>query len=611
MKKKRFCTTFIKMTISFVGFGLIPLLILSVLFFYRYTGSMQETSVSNYSQINGYFARNIGDVLEGADEATGALYDYQTVNGESLASILKREDIPDSERTLQVVDALRSVMMQSEYISSARFVDYKGNIYSLYHDQGKTLRNDAVLYTNMKIFTNKEELRNMKLLGTTQESNICVNSDDFVFVLVRNFMDTSTIEQTYTDALGTLFADINVRVIEELVQKMDLAKGRFYVYNKGSGQYLYSQEESDYMDGNHPLADYEQYLEGIDGYVKAEGCWVFFQRIGNTDAYTVLKLDNRDIIGDFSQSRTMMILLLSFSCAFLLILYMAFSNRMSAPTRRLKEAMEQVEKGSLDVRVDLNTRDEMEYVADGFNKMVEKLNDYINQVYVAQICQKDAELNALKMQIQPHYLYNTLDVIRMTALEENDEKTAELLECLAHQLRYVMGEHNERIYLKDELEVIREYFVIMKTRYEGRITLHINVNSEDLTLIVPKMLLQPVVENAVKHGLREKEGHGTVAINVFRHAAYLEIVVMDDGVGMDEERVKQMQEALDQPKAGKIDQNSRVSVGMKNVYDRIKLNCGKEYGFTIESVIGMGTIVTYYLPIWEEFSDDVESSDRR
>lgn len=610
MRKKRFYTTFTKLTISFVGFGLVPLLILSILFFQRYIGIMQETSVNNYSQISGYFARNVGDVLDGADEAAGALYDYQTPNGESLASVLKKADIPDSERTLQVTDALRSVMMQSEYISSARFVDYKGNIYSIYHDQGKTLRNDAALYTSMKIFNGKE-IRDMKLLGTTQESNICVNSDDFVFVLVRNFMDISTIDKAYTDALGTLFLDIDVQVIEELVKKMNLSKGEFYVYNRGSGQYLYSEKESDYLEGNHPLADYEQYLEGDAGYERGGGCWVFFQRIGNTEAYTVLKLYSREIVGDFYQSRTVMSLLLSFSCAFLLIIYMAFSNRMSAPTRRLKEAMEQVEKGSLDVRVDLNTRDEMEYVADGFNKMVEKLNDYINQVYVAQICQKDAELNALKMQIQPHYLYNTLDVIRMTALEENDEKTAELLECLAHQLRYVMGEHNERICLKDELEVIREYFVIMKTRYEGRIMLHMNVKSEDLTLIVPKMLLQPVVENAVKHGLREKEGRGTVEISVFRQESYLEIVVMDDGVGMDEERVKQMQEALDRPKAGKTDRNGGVSIGMKNVYDRIKLNCGSEYGFTIESVIGMGTIVTYYLPIWEEFGDDVESGDCR
>ena len=273
---------------------------------------------------------------------------------------------------------------------------------------------------------------------------------------------------------------------------------------------------------------------------------------------------------------------------------------MSEPVQKVQEAMKQVESGRMDVHLEINTHDEMEIIADGFNKMVERLNDYINQVYVARICQKDAELNALKMQIQPHYLYNTLDVIRMTALEKNDEKTAELLECLAHQLRYVMGEHTDCIVLRDELQALREYFVIMKVRYEGRIRLSIQVSDEDAQLYIPKLLLQPEVE---------KNGEGTVAIRVERKEDYLEIVVMDDGVGMEEDQVRIMQETLDNPEIGKTDANGRLSVGMKNVYDRIKLNCGKEYGFGIESFQGVGTIVTYRLPIWEE-PENVESSDR-
>ena len=304
-----------------------------------------------------------------------------------------------------------------------------------------------------------------------------------------------------------------------------------------------------------------------------------------------------------------MVVILLFSCIFLVLLYIIFSNRMTEPVRKVQEAMKQVENGQMDVRLEIDSHDEMEIIADGFNKMVERLNDYINQVYVARICQKDAELNALKMQIQPHYLYNTLDVIRMTALEENDETSAELLECLAHQLRYVMGEHTDCIVLRDELQALREYFVIMKVRYEDRIGLSIQVSDEDTQLYIPKLLLQPVVENAIRHGLREKDGEGTVAIRVERKEDFLEIVVMDDGVGMDEEQVRIMQESLDDPEIGKVDANGCLSVGMKNVYDRIKLNCGKEYGFRIESFLGVGTIVTYHLPVWEE-PENVESSDR-
>ena len=201
-------------------------------------------------------------------------------------------------------------------------------------------------------------------------------------------------------------------------------------------------------------------LKGSEGYEKIDGNWIFYARIMDTDEYAVLKVNDAEAMGYYFSNRTMMAVILLFSCIFLVLLYIIFSKRMSEPVQKVQEAMKQVESGRMDVHLEINTHDEMEIIADGFNKMVERLNDYINQVYVARICQKDAELNALKMQIQPHYLYNTLDVIRMTALEKNDEKTAELLECLAHQLRYVMGEHTDCIVLRDELQALREYFVI-------------------------------------------------------------------------------------------------------------------------------------------------------
>ncbi len=609
MRKKIFDTTFGKLTVAYVFFGMIPLLLLSLLFFSRFTDSIRETMIRNYAQINGYFARNVGDIIGSADDAMAELYNYENEQGESLAVVLKDEQISDGERAVQVVSALNDVMSQSKYIASTRFVDFNGNIYSAYYNQEKTLRNDAEYYTQMSIIP-QSRLRDLRVLGTTEESNICINTDDFIFVLVRNYMDTTSMDRAYNTALGTFFADINVDVLDDLVSKMGLEKGNLYVCNPQEKQYVYSQDRKDYLDGRNPLGDtVMSHLTDNEGYERIDGNWVFYAKITGTDDYAVLTVSDAEAMGYYFSNRTMMVVILLFSCIFLVLLYVIFSTKMSAPIKKVQNAMRQVEGGQMDVRLEINSHDEMEIIADGFNKMVECLNDYINQVYVARICQKDAELNALKMQIQPHYLYNTLDVIRMTALEENDEKTAELLECLAHQLRYVMGEHTDCIVLRDELQALREYFVIMKVRYEGRIGLNIQVSDEDTELYIPKLLLQPVVENAIRHGLREKDGEGSVAIRVERKEDHLEIVVMDDGVGMDEEQVRIMQETLDNPEVGKADANGRLSVGMKNVYDRIKLNCGKEYGFRIESFLGVGTIVTYRLPIWEE-PEDVESSDR-
>ena len=145
---------------------------------------------------------------------------------------MKDTERSDGERALEVVNALNSVMSQSKHIASTRFVDFNGHIYSVYYNQEKTLRNDAEYYTQMSIIP-KDRLRDLRVLGTTEESNICINTDDFIFVLVRNYMDTTSMNRAYNTALGTLFADINVDVLDDLVKKIGLEKGKLYICNPG------------------------------------------------------------------------------------------------------------------------------------------------------------------------------------------------------------------------------------------------------------------------------------------------------------------------------------------------------------------------------------------
>ena len=131
MRKKLFDTTFGKLTVAYVFLGVIPLLLLSILFFSRFTDSVRETMIRNYAQINGYFARNVGDIIESADEAMDELYEYETDQGESLAAVLKDTERSDGDRALEVVNALNSVMSQSKHIASTRFVDAFKQIYNV------------------------------------------------------------------------------------------------------------------------------------------------------------------------------------------------------------------------------------------------------------------------------------------------------------------------------------------------------------------------------------------------------------------------------------------------------------------------------------------------
>ena len=606
MKKKRensgsrIPTTFAKLTLGFIFIGVIPIFLISVAIFANYYNKTSEVMISNYSQITEYFARNVEGLFESVDAVMAELYDYETDEG-SLDEIIKDEEMKAGDRNLYMVQMLRELISMSEYISSERFVDSEGRVYSLFYDQNKTLRNDAADYN--QLMTVDEQVHDLMVYSMIEEQLFCVNTDDYIFTLSRNFMDTGSVEKIGTDILGTFYIDVNVEEIEDMIAAVGVTEGEFFLYDPQTQEYLYSPNAEDYGEDHDSLQYYVSLITADEGNVNENNHRIFFEQVGDTGFYAVLVLDDDEILNSVLGNTTMLLLVLCFVAFLLLGLYMFFMRQISQPIAALRTAMEKVQKGDLTVRANVTTKDEMKYVAEGFNQMVEDLQKYIDQVYVAQICQKEAELNALKMQIQPHYLYNTLDIIRMTALENEDEETAELLESLAFQLRYLLGPENDQTTIREEVRMLQEYFVLIKKRYQGRIELTVNVTDEAASLYVPKMLFQPIVENSVKHGLRFKKGRGRVMLDAARKGDILEVSIMDDGIGMSEERVVRMQEALDVPKIGYVDPESGVSVGTKNVYDRIKLSCGKEYGFTIYSAEGMGTIVTFRLPVWTEIQE--------
>ena len=599
--KKRIRTTYRKLTMAFLLCGMLPLLIFGMIFMWRMQITMRDSAVDNYTQVTNNFVVGVENILDSAENVFGILYDYEA-DDVSLTDALKSSTMSDADKELFISYALETGMEGSSFVSSIRLVDSGNNIYSLYYDQRKTLREDAadMMGFDTEIFT-EENLHERIVFPTIPESLLCVDSEDYIFVLARSYMDTSSVQSANETVLARVYLDINIEEIENLLVENNVEDKTFYIYNPSDGNYMFLGVGADYnADAGNPLGDYEIDYDAGSGSLSVRGGVIFYQQIEDTGQYAVLVLENEEIYGGSYRSALLMVLILLFFCFVLIIFYMWFSNSLSAPILKLQRGMEQIKAGNLDARFELDTNDEMEYVADGLNDMLDELQSYINRVYVAGIETKEAELNALKMQIQPHYLYNTLDVIRMTALDHDDEETAELLESLAVTLRYVMGKHDDMIPLGEELNMLGEYFVIMRARYQGRIGLHISVPEEDKKLLVPKLVLQPVVENAIKHGLRPKKGPGTVEVSTSRSSGDLYISVLDDGVGMPQEIVSHMMDILENADVGYRDPEGHVSIGTKNVYDRIRMLCGPGYGFTIMSEQGIGTVVTFRLPLIEE-----------
>ena len=228
------------------------------------------------------------------------------------------------------------------------------------------------------------------------------------------------------------------------------------------------------------------------------------------------------------------------------------------------------------------------------------IRNYARRVNELDLLKKQAENDALQSQINPHFLYNTLDTIRGQALEDGSEETAEMIECLSHIFRYSIDQKRSLLTFEDELQNVSDYLKIQQYRFENRFTVKYEVDYADLALMdarIPKLTLQPLVENAIKHGLEGYVNGGLITIRAYTTERFLYIEVEDNGVGMPAETVKKLNASLAADRAeAEAESYIQGGIALHNVNRRIKFHYGNEYGLTMASGEGGGTLAEICLP---------------
>lgn len=288
------------------------------------------------------------------------------------------------------------------------------------------------------------------------------------------------------------------------------------------------------------------------------------------------------------QSYLFITILLALFAAFIFLVF--FQNTILYPLKQLRILIDHISNQNFDVYMQPRGNDEVSKLIQAFNSMSAKLNELMNQVYIATIKQKEAELKALQERINPHFLYNTLDTIYWTARLEGAKNACILVEALSKLFRSILANKSNIITVKEEIEHLSSYILIQKVRYQDLIEFSLNVQSQALCYKTVKLVLQPIVENAIYHGIEKSGKKGKISIEVFTKDEKLYFIVSDTGAGAPKE-VFESALKNDSPN-GKI--------GLKNVNDRIKLAFGNEYGMEIESTPGLGTKVTVVQPALKE-----------
>lgn len=274
-------------------------------------------------------------------------------------------------------------------------------------------------------------------------------------------------------------------------------------------------------------------------------------------------------------------------------------------TKRLykfRTYLHKVATGDFTVHSDISGGDEIGELSDDLNVMITALRDLIHEVYEVRIQkeqlgtkQREAEFKMLASQINPHFLYNTLESIRMKALISGDKSIAEAVKKLAKIMRRNLSISNQEELLKNEMELVSNYLEIQQFRFGDKITFHIQMDTGLEEVPILPFLIQPIVENAFVHGLEKKIGGGHIQLNVKKQDEQLLIKVSDNGMGMSKERLHRIKQSLQNHV-----QNIDGSIGLANVNQRIHLFYGGDYGIQVNSQEGEGTQVEIHLPVKRE-----------
>ncbi|EMF0594195.1 sensor histidine kinase [Enterococcus sp. C42(2024)] len=261
----------------------------------------------------------------------------------------------------------------------------------------------------------------------------------------------------------------------------------------------------------------------------------------------------------------------------LIFLYKTF-KRYSQQVSIVMQAMDQTAAGNLETRIDItNTEYELKELSIGINEMLDSINQFVEDIYKLEIKQQEAHMRALQAQINPHFLYNTLEYIRMYAISEGSEELADVVYAFSALLRNNTNQE-KTITLKEELDFCEKYVYLYQMRYPNRVAYHFMIDPDLEKIEVPKFVIQPLVENYFKHGIDFTRFDNALSVKVLQEGKRVRIIIKDNGKGMTEKRLKQIEEKLSHPKV-----ELHGSIGLQNVNERLRASFGSSYYMSLEN----------------------------
>jgi len=407
--------------------------------------------------------------------------------------------------------------------------------------------------------------------------------------IITEYKNKGTLLEIYIKP-DSLFSTLNNSVFSNQGVSFVLGENREIIYSVNSSK-IFSDMVLQYAS----ISNISLSSEIIE--INRESYILNIQTIKNTKLKIISLYLLEDLMNEVYKARNIFILSIIFAVVVMFLIAYALSHGLVKRVRNLVKVMRIVQDGDLDVNAEVNGNDEISELSRDFNIMICRIRDLIDKVYKYEIMKKDTMLKVLENQINPHFLYNSLETIRMMALMNRDKGVSNALTSLGSIIRYNLSRDTNLIPLYMEIKQIESYCEMQNLMLNNRLKLIIDIDESILQFKIPKLVLQPIVENCIIHGFHNYDSECNIIIFAQQFHSKANIIIQDNGNGISVERLNDIRNYLDSEKKDLKVSSDKNGIGMKNVHQRLKLKFGNEFGLVIRSVFRQGTEVVVSIPI--------------
>lgn len=573
-----------KLIFLFMILLLIVCIILFSSFFLRFGKVYRQQADSHMADVTSMSAENVLNMAEQIEQLSVSVLLDHTVQ-DNLRIINEKNESYHSG------NGMRSISVYETAISRQvrRAVFNINGIVSLhiYPKEGEEILVGTINSENVEDFMKKEDI-----YAKNGASLWSVNGKEHYVCLGRAILDTEDMQ-----LLGYMIIVCqNEYFGSQMSTASDDYSGKIYLVDSNNCV-MASSENS--MPGKQFPYKLAQLSDGsvpiIRDPVSEERSYYYTKTIEENQWTMITTVSTRQFWNSVWASFFQMIFLFCTVLAVSFFLIRGAIKRLLAPVGRLLESMSEFGLGRLDSRVEVQTRDEIGQIGETYNQMADNIQNLMEQVYELELANKEAEISFLKMQINPHFLYNSLDTISWLGYTAGNEKISEISVALARMLRMSIN-RADMITVAEEIETVHNYLFIQECRFGDKIKVWWHVDEDISRYYMPGFLLQPLVENSIVHGLEQRIEKGCLDITILRREEKLYFSVSDDGQGIEKEKLEFLKKQCNEEEGA----SAGKGIGLKNVYRRLLLLYGEASEFQINSEPGKGTRVSFYIPVTVE-----------